>query len=58
MINWGAGPCYEILLEEEYPHTIGWNRWAMIECKTISRCGEIQSVNLIIQVNLSGVQEV
>jgi hypothetical protein len=43
------------LLEEEYPHMIGWNRWPMTECKTISRCEEIQSVNLIVQVNLSGV---
>ena len=23
MIDWGVGPCYVILLEEECPHTIG-----------------------------------
>ena len=23
MIEWGAGPCYMILLEEECPHMIG-----------------------------------
>ena len=26
MIDWGTGPYYVILLEEEYLHTIGWNR--------------------------------
>ena len=47
MIDWGAGPCYVILLEDEYLHTIGWNRWPMTECKMISRCEEIQSVSLM-----------
>ena len=54
----GAGPCCVILLEDEYLHTIGWNRWPMTECNMISRCEEIQSMNLIVRVNLNGVQEV
>ena len=60
MIDWGAGPYYVILLEEECPHMIGWNRWPMTECKMISRCEGIQSVSLIqiVQVNLNGIQEV
>ena len=49
-----------IVLEEECPHTIGWNIWPMTECKMISRCEGIQSVSLIqiVQVNLNGIQEV
>ena len=57
MIDRGAGPYYVILLEDEYPHTIGWNRWLMTGCKIINRCEEIHSMNLIqiAQVNVNGV---
>ena len=60
MIDWGAEPCYVILLEEEYPHTIDWNRWPMTGCKMIHRCVEIPNVSRIqiALVNLNGVQEV
>ena len=57
MIDRGVGPYYVILLEDEYPHTIGWNRWLMTGCKIINRCEEIHSMNLIqiAQVNVNGV---
>ena len=58
MIDWGADPCYVILLEEEYPHMIGWSRWPMIECKMINRCEDIQNMSLIARINLNGVQKV
>ena len=60
MIDWWAGSCYVVLLEEECPHMIGWNKWPMTGYKMISRCEEIQNASLIqiVRVNLNSVHEV
>ena len=60
MIDWGAEPCYVILLEEEYPHMIGWNKWLMTGYLMISRCAEILKGNhlYIKPVSLDGALQV
>jgi len=56
----GAELCFAIILEAEYLHMIGWNKWPMTGYLMISRCTEILKGNhlYIKPVSLDGALQV
>ena len=56
----GAELCFAIVLETEYLHMIGWNKWPMTGYLMVSRCIEILRGNrfCIKPVSLDGALQV